>query len=426
MAALAVNFGLAPERALAFFRGKGLKASFDWRDMLREEHDRNYTVAKLLDMDLLADVRDATDRAMAEGKTLKQFRDELIPLLQAKGWWGKQEMTDPVTGEQRLVQLGSARRLQIIYDTNLSTSYAAGRWQSIVANAERAPYLQYFAIDDDRTRAQHLAWNKTILRWDDPWWQTHYPPNGWRCRCSVIQLSERDLRKLGKTGPDVAPASPTREWLNPRTGEVSQVPQGIDPGWDYHPGRDSAKHLAKQALVKTGTAPAELGSQAWAALAPVLQPAVNQAFGLWVDEVLASAQAAGRVAEVGVLAAEEIAWLTERGQAPINAGILIEDRLLVGKKADRHIEAGNALSADEWKQLPLMLQQPEQVLWDVHNQTLVYVFAMTDDTSSKLAVAVNYNLKKQGIANVARTVFKVPSYNLQDRAQYQVIRTAGE
>lgn len=425
MAALAVDFSLPPERALAFFRSKGLQASFDWRDMQREEHDRAFTVAKLLDMDLLNDVRQAVEQAIAEGKTAKQFRDELTPLLQAKGWWGQQEMTDPETGEQRLVQLGSARRLQIIYDTNLSTSYAAGRWQSIVANATTAPYLLYNAVDDDRTRELHRAWDNTVLRWDDAWWQTHFPPNGWRCRCSVIQLSERDLRKLGKTGPDSAPPSPTREWINPRTGDVRQIPAGIDPGWDYHPGRDSANNLAKQALVKTGTAPAELGSQAWAALAPVLQPAVNQTFGLWVDEVLASGQAAGRVAEVGVLAAEEIAWLAERGQAPVNAGILIEDRLLVGRKAERHVDAGNALSADEWKQLPLMLHQPEQVLWDVRNEALLYVFPADDGRSAKLAVVVNYNLKKKGIVNAARTAFKVESKDIADGIKggmYEAVR----
>lgn len=404
---LAVNFALAPDKALAMFRAKGLQASFDWRDMQREEHDRNFTVAKLLDMDLLADVRDAVDRAIAEGQTVKQFRDGLIPLLQARGWWGKQEMTDPETGDTRLVQLGSARRLQIIYDTNLSTAYAAGHWQAIVTNAKYRPYLMYDAVDDDRTRPQHRAWDNLVLRWDDPWWRTHYPPNGWRCRCSVIQLSERDLRRLGKSAPDDTPKQPTRAWTNPRTGEVRQIPLGVDPGWDYHPGRDSAQHLATQALAKTGAAPAELGSQAWAALAPVLQPAVDQAFALWVDEVLASGQAAGRVAEIGVLAEPEMAWLSERGQAPINAGILIEDRLLVGRKAERHVEAGNALSADEWKQLPTLLQQPEQVLWDVRNEVLLYVFPADAGRSGKLAVAVNYNLKKKGIANVARTAFKV-------------------
>lgn len=267
MPALSVDFGLPPERALDFFRAKGLQASFDWRDMQRQEHDRAFTVAKLLDMDLLADVQTAVDQALADGKTFAEFRDQLTPLLQARGWWGTQEMTDPETGEQRLVQLGSARRLQIIYDTNLSTSYAAGHWQSIVANAKNAPYLLYNAVDDDRTREQHRAWDNTVLRWDDAWWQTHYPPNGWRCRCSVIQLSERDLRKLGKSGPDKAPSSPTREWLNPRTKEVRQIPEGIDPGWDYHPGRSRQQALLETASSKLQSAPPALAREALRSMA---------------------------------------------------------------------------------------------------------------------------------------------------------------
>lgn len=66
---------------------------------------------------------------------------------------------------------------------------------------------------------------------------THTPPNGWNCRCALIQLSERDLLKLGKSGPDDPPPSPMREWTNPRTGEVLEVPVGVDPGWGYAPGR---------------------------------------------------------------------------------------------------------------------------------------------------------------------------------------------
>lgn len=177
--ALAVRFDLAPARAVEFFRGKGLKASFAWQDMLHEEHDRAFTVAKMLDLDLLSDVRDQVERAISEGRTFQQFQDELAPELARRGWWGEGQMKDPATGELREVQLGSPRRLRVIYDTNLRTAYASGDWARIRENAATAPYVMYSAILDSRTRPQHRAWHGKVLRADDPWWKTHTPPNGW-------------------------------------------------------------------------------------------------------------------------------------------------------------------------------------------------------------------------------------------------------
>lgn len=259
--AVSARFDLTPEKAVAFFKGKGLSASFAWQDMLHEEHDRAFTVAKMMYLDLLTEVRTHVDRAISEGLTLRDFRSDLEPILVKAGWWGKAEMADPATGETKLVQLGSPRRLRTIYDTNLRTAYAAGHWERIQDNAERAPYVMYSAVLDGRTRPQHQAWHGTVLRSDDPWWKTHTPPNGWNCRCTVIQLSERDLEKLGKSGPDSAPPSPTREWTNPRTGEVLDVPVGVDPGWGYAPGASTRRaETLEMARVKLEGAPPDLAA----------------------------------------------------------------------------------------------------------------------------------------------------------------------
>jgi len=186
-------------------------------------------------------------------------------------------MVDPLTGEVRSVQLGSSRRVKTIFETNLKTSYAAGHWKQTVETADDAPYLMYDAIDDDKTRPQHREWDGVVLRWDDSFWDTHYPPNGWNCRCGVIQLDEEQLAAMGKSGADKAPAVKTREWINPRTGEVLDVPVGIDPGWGYHAGRDGAKSLYKTLAEKLEGAPDDL---AQAALGGLVR---SPLFENWVD-----------------------------------------------------------------------------------------------------------------------------------------------
>ena len=147
-------------------------------------------------------------------------------------------LTDPLTGKTRIVQLGSPRRLRIIFDTNLRMSYARGRWERIERVAKSRPYLRYVAVQDARTRPDHMAWHGTVLRWDDSWWRTHYPPNGWRCRCTVMQLSENDLEDDGFTPSSGPPpgSGKTRPWTNKRTGETVQVPAGIDPGFQHNVG----------------------------------------------------------------------------------------------------------------------------------------------------------------------------------------------
>lgn len=230
---------------MRFFQGKGLAASFSWQDAWQEEHDAAFTVAKMADVDLLRDVQEAVDLALTRGETFADFRKRLEPEMVKRGWWGRAEMEDPATGEVKNVQLGSVRRLETIFRTNMQMSYAAGDWEQITETADDAPYLMYDAVDDDRVRPAHKAWDGVVLRWDDAWWQTHRPPNGWMCRCSTIQLSDFDLQALDRS-VGRAPAVTSREFTNKRTGEVTLVPDGIDPGFAYNPGSSRTQMLLVQ------------------------------------------------------------------------------------------------------------------------------------------------------------------------------------
>ena len=81
----------------------------------------------------------------------------------------------------------------------------------------------------------------TILPVSDPFWNIGFPPNGWGCKCRTRQVTARERSRLleqsGAEYTSAAPRLPDREWANPATGEIRTVPEGIDPGWDYNPGR---------------------------------------------------------------------------------------------------------------------------------------------------------------------------------------------
>ncbi len=257
-----------PAEAIAFFRQKGWRIAFDHRDVWRAENTAAFTVAKAAELDFLAAIRHAVDKALSDGVPFAQFKRELQPTLQRLGWWGRQPRRDPVSGQTQGAQLGNPARLRTIYRTNLRTARAAGQWQRIEATQATHPYLLYRLGPSRVHREQHVAWNGLMLRSDDPWWQTHYPPNGWGCKCRVRQVSGAEAQRQGLR-VDTTPRIRRRRVVNKHTGRVEHVPVGIDPGWDYHPGQNRLQKLQQTLDVKRQETAALLGSN----LPPIPLPA---------------------------------------------------------------------------------------------------------------------------------------------------------
>jgi SPP1 gp7 family putative phage head morphogenesis protein len=78
------------------------------------------------------------------------------------------------------------------YNNAIASSQMAANWQEFAQNGADFPLLQYKTAEDDRVRPSHQVLDLIVKRYDDPFWQTYYPPNGWNCRCDVIQLTDTD------------------------------------------------------------------------------------------------------------------------------------------------------------------------------------------------------------------------------------------
>lgn len=219
----ATTYGSLPfAEQIAFFRRKLNLPTQSWTDLYTHEHDWAFVVAGANRNAIVEDFRAAVQSAIEDGTTLADFRKSFDAIVAKHGW--------DHTG-------GRNWRSRVIYETNLNTSYAAGRYQQL----QHAPYWQYIHADwVQHPRHQHLAWHGLILRANDPWWQQHYPPNGWGCQCTVRGLWDNNLQELGRTGPDTAPPTTwhTREigQRSPNGPRTVRVPEGIDPGFEYIPG----------------------------------------------------------------------------------------------------------------------------------------------------------------------------------------------
>ncbi len=247
--------GLPPKKAIEYFQKKSNALSWNWWDVWQSEHNKVFTVAKVTKMDILQDIRDIIQKSIKSGTTFRDFQKELEPKLKAKGWWGRQTI-ETKDGEKE-IQLGSPHRLRTIYQANLNTAYQAGRYKQLIDNVDRRPYWQYWAVEDSRTRPEHRELNGKVFRYDDPFWKSFYPPNGFNCRCKVIALSERDLERMGlkvessegmlfiedrlvseKTG-ETRPVTVYKnpDIRNPSTGKIIKI--SPDVGWSYNPGETS-------------------------------------------------------------------------------------------------------------------------------------------------------------------------------------------
>ncbi|QND45209.1 minor capsid protein (plasmid) [Rhizobium lusitanum] len=380
---------LAPAEAIRALRSRGqrLDPSFSWQDAFGDEHASMFTVAKSAGFDILQDIHDGLLNALQNGTTFRDFAKDLTPVLQAKGWWGRQIVTDPLTGDKVVAQLGSARRLQTIFDTNMRVSYAAGHWANFQRNKRARPFLRYVAILDERTRPSHRARHNLCLPVDDPYWDSWAPPCGWNCRCTLQSLSQRDVDQMRDVLKFEPPADTFRNFVNKRTGEIIRVPDGIDPGWGHNPGKTG--HQALPAAEKLITAPPELAAAYDTVPDWLLKPSAKE-FADWFDQASEGGRSDPSMVVAGALNRDVLDSLAERSITP-DSGAITLTQSTVGHML-RDFKAGNnaGASAGMLRRLPEILANPQAVLRDNRNGALIYVFDPGDGRSGKIVVRMDF------------------------------------
>ncbi len=107
---------------------------------------------------------------------------------------------------------------------------------------------------------------------------------------------------------------------------------------------------------------------------------------------------------------------------PRTSEIAIEDRLIVGRKAERHEAQGNALTPEEWKSLPDALENERRCYFDREKQNLLYVLPSADERQVKLAVEVDFVIgRKKTTLNLALAGFNVDAQIFEDKTRYEEI-----
>jgi hypothetical protein len=339
-------------------------------------------VAGATNAELLSDLSLAVEKSIEQGTGLDQFRKDFRQIVEKHGWHGW-------TGEG--TAKGEAWRTRIIYQTNMRTSYMAGRHAQLVA--AKFKYWIYRHGGSAEPRPHHLALDGLILPPDHPFWATHYPPNGWGCSCRVFgSHSMRGAVAKGGKADKTLPEG----WdsIDPKT----QEPRGIDRGWGYAPGARLVEEV-QQAAEKVAKVPPQIGAQYVDSLTGV----IDQAWPKWLESVRRGEQfdatLIGRIdnALQGALAAH--------GLAPSSSEIMIGPNVIMGAKAARHQARGDALSDDDWLWLPQRLRQPKAVLLDNRSGQILFLLNGTERVP-QLAVALDFKRRRDGTVNLVRSAYR--------------------
>ncbi len=248
-----IDFTKLPfEEAIQYFQDKVNLPTEKWTDIWQGMHSRAFVVAGATKDELLSDFNAAIDKALSEGSTIEDFRRTFDETVARNGWSYK--------GER-------GWRTGVIFNTNMRTAYAAGNYQQMMAVRGERSYWRYIGGLSETPRPLHLKWSGTVLPVGDPWWDTHYPPNDWGCKCEVVSHTQEEIDDLKKEGVKISserPSDGTYQWTG-KNGDTHTIPNGIGQGWAYNPGKTAWGEKLSEDVMAAWKAQ---GAKAWERLTP--------------------------------------------------------------------------------------------------------------------------------------------------------------
>lgn len=170
------------EEAAQYFGERLVLTPKQFYNLSDEYRSLAFTVGGYTKVQTLKKFHEEILRAIENGFTMEQFKNEMNTFLESKGYEG-------LTNFQA----------DNIFRTNMQTAYQVGHYEQMTSPIVKKlrPYWQYDAVNDSHTRPSHLAMDGKVFPCDSPVWDTWYPPNGFRCRCAVQSLSKRQVEERG-------------------------------------------------------------------------------------------------------------------------------------------------------------------------------------------------------------------------------------
>lgn len=420
---------LINKAAIDFLKGKVPELSDHWDSFIAPVHAKSFTIAGGTQLAFLSDMQQALIDNKAKGLSLREFQADFESIKAKYGWSHKGN---------------SMWRARVIYDTNVRSAQMAAKWQKAQLEKKQFPYLEYRHGNSKVPRMDHLSWDGLILPIDHPFWDTHYPLNGYGCKCDAYQVDDFIMESEGLSFRD-APVIERKD-VTSSSGNVSHnQPVGVDVGFDSNVGQSwltpdvaLGKKLASLPPMIAGSAYEHMVTKSfmtavdrsWAAFR-----AKSTASGMTKNEAHFIGFLSDKVQRGLVSKTPEIIKQTEK----INAGraasvknnlpqlgmpnLEVEDYSVIAiDKRIAHLDGNHKPNTpSQWEsswidQLPSLVHDYQAVLFDTDAQSLVYVTKMVKEGNRSAVVYVDFNKtrKKLGVSNWVGSLNTKPMQNLKE------------
>lgn len=217
------EYGLASDfmfkEAVAFLKKKAVLPPDEYRKLDDACRAKAFTVSGYTSVEVLQTFLDELTEACEQGKTKKEFMDSMNDFLVRNGYKG----INPF-------------KTDVIFRTNMQTAYNAGHYKSMTSPETKKlrPYWKYITAGDGEVRETHARMDGRIYAADDPIWKIWYPPNGFRCRCTVVSMTKKQVERSGVPVSTKPPYDVDYE-----TGEI--IYRYPDKGFSNDPAEDAWK-----------------------------------------------------------------------------------------------------------------------------------------------------------------------------------------
>lgn len=180
-------FGLTPEKAVEYFKSKGVAIAANWKEAFKIIKQHCFTVSGVMKVEVLLEFAKMVEKSLEKGLSASEFVKQLTENFQNRGWLGKE-----VNGK-----IMKPWRLKLIRRQNLQTQYMEGRHVKAVLNKNNRPYIQFMSTLDGSTTDNCNKLHLKVMKIDDPKINLFLPPGHFNCRRRTRTLSE-DLLKSRK------------------------------------------------------------------------------------------------------------------------------------------------------------------------------------------------------------------------------------
>lgn len=149
----------------------------------------DYAIRETQMSDLMASRLRDSNYVFSGIKTFHELNEAFPALLDESG--NVKPFKSFLNDVQKIHEAYNENYLRTEYNFARASSLMAGRWESFDQTGKRYN-LQYRTAGDDRVRQSHQLLNRVTLPITSKFWDKYFPPNGWGCRCTVVQVLKKD------------------------------------------------------------------------------------------------------------------------------------------------------------------------------------------------------------------------------------------